>query len=152
MEEHRNEHIVPCNICSKTFTSAKHLGEHIRTHSEDPGVRKPFVCQVCRKSYAQKSYLKQHMLVHTAEKPHVCKLCGKSFAFKCALVTHMNSSVHNLRRPVLCVVCDKDFATKHALRLHVERKHADVSQESLNETSRSGAVDNRSVFPGMDYS
>ena len=45
--------------------------------------RKPFKCEVCEKSFAEKSKLGSHMLsVHDRKKPFNCKECDKTFSKK----------------------------------------------------------------------
>ena len=47
-----------------------HLEDHLR----------PFICQICKKGFAERGKLTTHMNLHTGLKPHVCKYCGKAFA------------------------------------------------------------------------
>ncbi len=45
----------------------------------DNTMDKPYVCDVCFKSFPMKQNMIQHKLIHNGIKPHVCTICNSSF-------------------------------------------------------------------------
>ena len=43
------------------------------------GLKHPYECNVCGKTFTQKYHLKKHYQIHTGEKPYKCQVCGRSF-------------------------------------------------------------------------
>jgi len=73
-----------CNICSKSFSRAAILRDHIRRH----GKEKPFQCQTCDKAFANKSDLKRHEDSHAGRK-FQCERCNREFTRRLAITTHI---------------------------------------------------------------
>uniref|UniRef100_A0A8D8ABF2 Zinc finger protein 211 n=1 Tax=Culex pipiens TaxID=7175 RepID=A0A8D8ABF2_CULPI len=61
---------VPCETCSKTYSSVSNLIVHRRIHS---GVH-PFECVHCGRSFAQKNALKYHLKQHGDDRKESPKL------------------------------------------------------------------------------
>lgn len=85
-----------CTLCSRRYTRAFNLRNHLRTHSEE----RPFVCGVCGKSFTRDHDRKTHEKLHSGEKPWVCGGtlhngehwgCGWRYARKSNLQRHFQS-------------------------------------------------------------
>lgn len=139
--------VYDCPICEKSFSRQRQMNAHILTHVG----AKPFVCDICNKSYLQKSYLmihirdvhelKKHLackichkqfvkishlikhenLVHSLKKFYECNACGKKFYAKSDLIVHLDS--HSNEKPFECDICLKKYKHKHSMLLHKIREH-----------------------------
>lgn len=57
------------------YKTERCLKVHNLVHLE----QRPFVCQVCTKSFISNSKLKQHLNIHTGERPYKCNYCSRDF-------------------------------------------------------------------------
>ena len=81
----KQEKTVPCDVCSKLFTSVKNLRTHRYTHSQE----RNYVCEICGKGFFTRTQLKSHMFVHTGAKPFACTICTYRCNRNSNLVKHM---------------------------------------------------------------
>ena len=78
MELHEGRLLFKCSICDKTYEKWSSLDIHEATHRVD----KPYLCDLCGKSFKHSNNLRGHKRIHldeTIKKRHVCEICGNAF-------------------------------------------------------------------------
>lgn len=108
----------------KAKAAVRALNVAARTPSLLKGVssRKPFFCQVCKKTLPQGCNAKAHLRIHTGERPYNCKHCSSSFKQKSHLVTH--EKTHQGIKAYQCSHCSMRFSRNSSLKTHIGRFHA----------------------------
>ncbi|XP_014767588.1 zinc finger protein 510 isoform X1 [Octopus bimaculoides] len=76
-KRHLNHRTFQCpeTDCNASFFTKGDLQRHKLKHS---GAR-PFLCNLCPKTFTRLQYLKEHLNQHTGTKPYSCKMCNLSF-------------------------------------------------------------------------
>ena len=77
---------------------------------------RPFVCEICEKTFNQQPHLQRHKLVHTGERPYACDICGDRFSLLHHLKTHKR--YHTGEKPFACDVCVQRFTERSHLKIH----------------------------------
>ncbi len=96
----RDELCFTCPQCEKSFSCKKSLDIHIKFNlegfSDDLKDQlkcytkdKPYVCNLCGKSFSQMNVFTMHQIRHSGVKDHVCSECGKTFFTDGALKVHL---------------------------------------------------------------
>lgn len=78
MESHEGRLSFKCSTCDKTYEKWSSLDIHEATHRTD----KPYLCDLCGKSFKHSNNLRGHKRIHLDEsvkKRHVCEICGNAF-------------------------------------------------------------------------
>lgn len=100
---------------------------------------RPWICDICQKSFTQKAHMLRHKLVHTDVKPYPCSLCEKTFSQLIQLNNHILT--HSGVKPYACDVCNKVFSYSYNLSEH-KKLHSgdmqfqcDVCQKTFSRSS-----------------
>ncbi|KAJ8375982.1 hypothetical protein SKAU_G00065620 [Synaphobranchus kaupii] len=84
-----------CPTCSRCFQFKHHLQSHMNSHTNS----RPYVCPMCRKTYAHSGSLSTHMKLHHAEgRPRRtlrCEFCEKAFGYVGVYFSHLKE-VHKV--------------------------------------------------------
>nr|XP_042899200.1 oocyte zinc finger protein XlCOF15-like [Parasteatoda tepidariorum] len=79
--------------------------------------KQPFACLMCPYVSQYKSTFMRHLLKHTGEKPFVCDVCQKTFSRRDKLTSHYMSK-HSENNPFVCSICQKTFSRNDKLKDH----------------------------------
>lgn len=106
VEKHvRSVHKRPhkCDMCQRSYFTARVLAEHRRTHSNDFF----FECSICHLKYKREEGLKQHHVrVHSeTEAKFMCDHCGKRYKLKLDLLLHIGRT--HMCNIQICRFCGK---------------------------------------------
>ncbi|KAH8247161.1 hypothetical protein KR032_011603 [Drosophila birchii] len=109
-----------CNQCGLDFPTDNQLHAHYRTHLPAK-LKADNSCPHCEKRFTTPGTLKRHIEgVHKGIKPYVCDLCGKSFKYITALKDH--KLVHTDECPFECPDCHRRFKNKARLKVTITGK------------------------------
>ena len=123
-----------CSLSSSS-TQVGDMRKHKRIHNG----RRPFVCDVCNKTFTQIGHLKEHKRIHTGHRPFVCDTCRKAFTHAGNLEKHKRIHIGN--KPFVCDVCRKAFTQlghlKEHKRIHTGHKPfvCDVCCKAFNQAN-----------------
>lgn len=119
------EKVFKCKFCDKSFAS-----NQLRNKHENLAHVKRFPCGSCNKVFSEKTRLMIHSRIHSGEKPYVCEDCGFSCAQKDNLRLHKkfkHPSLGRQEKKFDCTICSASFLTKSNLSRH-SISHTDLKQ------------------------
>lgn len=110
----RNDVTLTCSICDNgvRYRTKTALNYHVTKHT---GLR-PFICDVCNKTFRSKETLRQHMNRHETVSNYNCEVCGRGFPNKNHLQQHQLS--HTDAKPFHCDICNNFFKSQGRLYNH----------------------------------
>lgn len=87
---------------------------------------RPFVCEVCKKTFHRETLLRNHRRIHTGEKKYRCHIenCERAYMFDIDLKRHKFSAhgIYSKKHP--CFICSKIFSENKLLKKHLETHDA----------------------------
>ena len=113
---HQNYRPYKCEFpgCSKRYSILSRYQVHLRTHEG----KKPFLCQICNKSFNEKGNLKTHLRFHSEKRPFKCSFCTKCYKTNGHLKDHIEIQ-HKKIKKYMCETCEKRFGRISTLKAHI---------------------------------
>ena len=122
-----------CEICKKSFSTSGNMRNHYLTIHQN---YRPYMCEYpgCSKKYSILSRYQVHMRTHQGKKPFLCQICNKSFNEKGNLKTHLR--FHSELRPFKCPKCTKCYKTNGHLKDHIEIQHNKIKKYKCEKCNK----------------
>ncbi|XP_006815942.2 uncharacterized protein LOC102808521 [Saccoglossus kowalevskii] len=124
-----------CDLCARRYTMLSELRKHVRkNHLKE----KPYLCDICGKSFGDKNTLGHHKKIHSGTRDYHCTSCTRSFYASSALKKHMRT--HTGEKPFSCTVCLKSFSRADNLRSHMKIHSSAADGTSTSTRKQSDAT------------
>ena len=125
MEQHKRHKRKQCGICG-VFVSRldKHRLVHSRARDPQGPDYRPYMCDLCPKTFRRSDTLAHHMQTHSPEKSYKCHLCNKMFGTRASLRKHLKT--HSGLMPFECEICGKRCLERSNLKTHM-RVHSAIN-------------------------
>lgn len=108
---------VQCTECGKWLMNNRCLRSHIVLHSNEE-----YKCDQCDYVTKKKLLLNRHLVTkHSQARPFVCDLCGRTFKMKRALTVHL--AQHGNTKTFKCPFCDRVFNSSTNFYAHRKSFH-----------------------------
>ena len=110
----------------------RHIKTHTNEHKEKLKNDIKYFCLKCKDTngFRNRSGLSDHDRKHTGEKPFVCDVCNKSFGQSTGLWMHKRTHLAPAeQRPYKCTICESKFTQSGHLSAHITNVHFGVEGE-----------------------
>ena len=107
-----------CKQCGEGFKEREHFILHYDAHCRTKS---------CEGKECNKRAMSRESETTHNERPFICDLCGKTFKSQFDLKQHVNG-VHTTKRGYRCPVCCKSFKTNRARQAHHKAVHVIIDQ------------------------
>lgn len=107
----KNENIIKCDLCSKTFKEKRYVAKHMKTHQE---LVNRYCCTNCDKTYTRKMKLILHF-----KNSHTEEIMPTDFKPKLTenIVNPNKKTIKRHKRT--CPICDKVFHSTNSVKQHL---------------------------------
>lgn len=113
----REQGQVQCTECGKWLMNNRCLRSHMVLHSDEE-----YKCGQCDYVTKKKLLLNRHTVTkHSQVRPFVCDLCGRTFKMKRALTVHL--AQHGSTKTYNCPFCDRVFNSSTNFYAHRKSAH-----------------------------
>jgi transposase-like protein len=117
----RENGLIFCSHCSKSFDRPARLNEHIVAVHEG---KKPHNCSYCEQSFGLRRHLKLHIdSAHGHAQRYKCDNCEKDFTQRSSLKRHVEVVHEKDKLRLKCTACDFSSVHQQTINRHFESVH-----------------------------
>ncbi|ELU08265.1 hypothetical protein CAPTEDRAFT_189170 [Capitella teleta] len=116
-------HVLRCYICREPFSEMKELRDHLKLHTDEPRLWKPYCCPVaqCERAFTCPKDLSRHSRVPARPSTFVCQFCKLVLPDRALMLEHLQKTHDpSALRPYGCAwpQCSKAFHSHSELQRH----------------------------------